>query len=131
MREKFRQHQIITDIASGINFKRKGLHTILELSSKGVLQGGTVVVAYRDRLARFAFELVERILQLHGVQIMVLHEEMEGSENKELIEDLLAIINVYNSQNNGKRKYSEEKGRPSKEKASGQQVSENQIVTVS
>ena len=131
MQKKFPQHQIITDIASGINFKRKGLHSILEMSSKGVLQGGTVVVAYRDRLARFAFELVERILQLHGVKIVVLHEEMESSENGELVEDLLSIVNVFNCRINGKRKYGKDKEKQRKEETSCQQMPENQTISVS
>ncbi|KAF5829763.1 Resolvase [Dunaliella salina] len=109
MQGKFPNHQIISDIGSGLNFKRKGLQTILEMSSKGLLAGGSVVVSYRDRISRFAFELVERILQLHGVQLMVLHEEMEGSEHGELVEDLLAIINVFNCRINGKRKYKEKR----------------------
>ncbi|KAF5827400.1 hypothetical protein DUNSADRAFT_712 [Dunaliella salina] len=115
MQEKFPGYQIISDIGSGLNFKRKGLQTILELSSKGLLTGGTVVAAFRDRISRFAFELVERIFQLHGVQIMVLHQEMEGSEHGELVEDLLAIINVFNCRINGKRKYKEKRKSQSEE----------------
>jgi len=55
MQEKFPEHKIITDIGSGLNFRRKGLQTALELASKGRVS--EVVVAYRDRLCRFAFEL--------------------------------------------------------------------------
>lgn len=103
MQQQFPGYTIITDIASGINFKRKGLRTILELASKGTVS--EVVVAYRDRLCRFAFELVEWVLQLHGVKLVVLHPSMESSKQAELAEDLLAIINVFNCRVNGKRKY--------------------------
>jgi len=68
-----------------------------------------VVVAYRDRLCRFAFELVEWILQLHGVELLVLHQNVESSGQSELAEDLLAIINVFNCRVNGKRKYTKRK----------------------
>jgi putative resolvase len=103
MQHKFPSHKIITDIGSGINFKRRGLSTILELSSKGMV--AEVVVAYRDRLCRFAFELVQGVLQLHGTQLVVLHQEVDSSGQTELAEDLLAIINVFNCRVNGKRKY--------------------------
>lgn len=103
MRKHFPQHTIVTDIASGINFKRRGLRSIMALASKGAVS--QVVVAYRDRLCRFAFELVEWILQLHGVELVVLNQEVDAGGNSELAEDLLAIINVFNCRVNGRRKY--------------------------
>mmetsp|Transcript_4760 Transcript_4760/g.14411 ORF Transcript_4760/g.14411 Transcript_4760/m.14411 type:complete len:223 (-) Transcript_4760:1392-2060(-) len=103
MQDKFPDHKIITDIGSGINFKRPGLRAILELSGKGVVS--EVVVAYRDRLCRFAFDLIEWILRTNGVKLMVLNESLEGSEQSELAEDLLSIITVFNCKIIGKRKY--------------------------
>ena len=107
MQKRFPDAKIITDIASGINFKRKGLRTILELSSKGIVS--EVVVAYRDRLCRFSFELIEWFLQLYGVKLVVLNQAMEtdgsNSTNNELVEDILAIINVFNCRINGQRRY--------------------------
>ena len=103
MQSKFPEHQIVTDIASGINFKRKGLRSILELACKGMLS--EVVVAYRDRLCRFAFELVEWFFQLNKVKLVVLNQSLDASEQSELAEDLLAIINVFNCRINGKGKY--------------------------
>ena len=111
MQQQFPSYRIVTDIGSGINFKRKGLRDILELSTKGMVS--EVVVAYRDRLCRFAFELFEWLFQLHGVRLVVLNKSLEGSEQGELAEDLLAIINVFNCRVNGKRKYNK-KGQDSK-----------------
>jgi predicted site-specific integrase-resolvase len=107
MQNKFPNHTIMYDIGSGINFNRKSLRTILELSSKGLVK--EVVVAYRDRLCRFAFELCQWFFHLHGVKLMVLNETMDSSANSELAEDLLAIINVFNCRVNGKRKYKTKK----------------------
>ncbi|MGD1716379.1 recombinase family protein [Hydrocoleum sp. CS-953] len=49
--------EVIKDIASGLNFKRKGLIAILDR----ILQGDklTIIVACRDRLTRFGFELIQ------------------------------------------------------------------------
>jgi predicted site-specific integrase-resolvase len=107
MSEKYPQHRIISDIGSGINFKRKGFRTMLELACKGHIE--EIVVAYRDRMCRFAFELVEWILQTNGVKLVVLHKNLESSGQSELAEDLLSIINVFNCRVNGKRKYKKEK----------------------
>lgn len=103
MRERFPNHRVIHDVGSGINFKRRGLRAILEMACKGTVS--QVVVAYRDRLCRFAFELVEWVLRTHGVELLVLNESVESSGQAELAEDLLAIINVFNCRVNGKRKY--------------------------
>jgi len=109
MREQFPGHQIIQDIGSGINFKRTGLRSILEMASKGLIR--EVVVAYRDRLCRFAFELVEWVLLTNGVKLVVLNQGVESSENSELAEDLLSIINVFNCRVNGRRKYKSTKAK--------------------
>lgn len=103
MQERFPSHKIITDIGSGINFKRKGLRTLLELAHSGTIS--EVVVAYKDRLCRFAFELLEWIFQFNGVKLVVLHQSLESSGQAELAEDLLSIINVFNCRVNGRRKY--------------------------
>jgi excisionase family DNA binding protein len=131
MQEKFPDHKIITDIGSGINFRRKGLRTILELSSKGAVS--QVVVAYRDRLCRFAFELLEWIFHLHEVKLVVLNQEMDSSGNNELAEDLLAIINVFNCRVNGKRKYKKgtEKQIDKKQETESQHISESGSETYS
>ena len=126
MQQKFPNHRIITDIGSGINFKRRGLLTLLELSSKGLVS--EVVVAYRDRLCRFAFELVERVLQLHGTQLVVLHQEMDSSGHNELAEDLLAIINVFNCRVNGKRKY--KKNEETKEETTRQLLQKDSTASI-
>lgn len=107
MQEQFPGYQIITDIGSGINWKRKGLRSILDLANKRLIQ--KVVVAYRDRLCRFAFELIEWLLQQNQVELLVLNSSMESGQDTELAEDLLAIINVFNCRFNGRRKYKSKK----------------------
>src|SRR6266542_2052543 len=69
---QFPNHCLISDIGSGINFKRSGLRSLLERSSHGLVK--EVVVAHRDRLCRFAFDLLEFVFKLNGTKIMVLSE---------------------------------------------------------
>lgn len=119
MQSRYPDYRIITDIGSGINFKRPGFRTILELSTKHLVS--EVVVAYRDRLCPFAFELVEWLLSTNGVELVVLNKNLESSGQTELAEDLLAIINVFNCRVNGKRKY-ERKDKKEQAKEDGQTV---------
>ena len=107
LRVKYPDHIVITDVASGINWKRKGLKTVLELADKGDIN--EVVVAARDRLCRFAFELVEHVLSMRDVQVTVL-DSPELSPEQELSDDLLSIVQIFCCRRNGKRRYSSKTG---------------------
>jgi len=102
LRERFPAHRVISDVGSGINFKRKGFKRILEGVFKGNIK--EVVVAKRDRFTRFGFELFEWIFQQHGAQLICVETEDEEPEN-ELTEDLMSIITVFSARYYGKRKY--------------------------
>ena len=102
-RNKFPTHVLVTDVGSGINWKRKGLTTILDKAMHGDIS--EVVVAHRDRLCRFAFELLEWIFKRNGVKLVVLNEEKDHSSDKDLTDDILSIIHVYSNRKIGKRRY--------------------------
>ena len=105
LKSKYPDYRIIQDIGSGINWKRSGLKTILELAMQKKLE--TVVVAHRDRLCRFAFELIQWILEKNEVKLVVLNESICSTE-QELAEDLLSIIHVFSCKQMGKRWYKKE-----------------------
>jgi len=105
LQSKYPDYRIIEDIGSGINWKRGGLKTILELAMQNKLD--TVVVAHKDRLCRFAFELVQWILESNNVKLVVLDESVCSTE-QELAEDLLSIIHVFSCKQMGKRRYKKE-----------------------
>lgn len=101
MRAQFPTHKVITDVGSGINFKRKGLRTLLDEAQRGRIR--QVVVAHRDRLCRFAFELVEWILAKGGATLLVQNGKQDLQQ--EFSEDLLAIVHVFSCRFNGMRRY--------------------------
>jgi len=100
---KYAAYTSLQDIGSGINFKRKGLRKILESCLQGNI--GEVVIAYRDRLCRFAFELIKIIIEGAGGFITVINDENHKSSEQELSEDLLSIIQIYCCKSMGKRRY--------------------------
>lgn len=102
-RFEYPNHTIISDIGSGINWKRKGLKTILELSMQGHLE--SVIVYHKDRLARFAVELIEYIFTVNGTKLIIVNNEAEKSTEQELAEDLLSIVHIYSCRKMGKRRY--------------------------
>ncbi|NEN95064.1 MAG: IS607 family transposase [Moorea sp. SIO3I7] len=98
----FPEAEIIKDIGSGLNYKRKGLRAILERIVRG--DQLTIVVACRDRLTRFGFEIIEYLVGLNGGKILVL-DNPESCPESELTADLLSIIHVFSCRVHGLRKY--------------------------
>ena len=92
--------EVISDIGSGINYKRKGLLELLErIMSDEVSK---VVVLYKDRLSRFGFELIEYVASLHECEIEII-DNTQKTEKEELVEDLVQIITVFSCKLQGKR----------------------------
>jgi excisionase family DNA binding protein len=101
-RPEYASYTVIQDIGSGINWKRKGLSTILDRCIQRDV--GEVVVAHRDRLSRFAFDLVESIVKKAGGRITVL-DNIGKTTEEELSEDLMSIVHIFNCRQQGKRSY--------------------------
>jgi len=103
MKEKYPNHRIIKDIGSGINFKRKGLLEIIDLAITGKLN--EIVIAYKDRLCRFGYELIEYIVKKYSNGKITVLNKIENSPQEEIVKDLVQIINVFSVRINGLRKY--------------------------
>lgn len=102
LRCRYPDHEVIEDIGSGLNFKRKGLQALLDAILSGDV--GEVVVAHRDRLCRFGFELLESLANKHNCRLVVL-DNTALSPQAELVQDLLAILHVFSSRLYGLRRY--------------------------
>jgi len=65
-----------------------------------------LIVAYKDRLTRFGFELIEDLIKEYSNGEIIIENEKEEKEPKEeLVDDVLQILNVYTAKMNGLRKY--------------------------
>ena len=102
MRDLYPDAQVVTDVAGGLNWKRQGLLSILERLHRG--DKLTLVVAHRDRLARFGFELIEWLVQQNGGSVLVLNQP-DASPESELTGDLLAILHTFSCRMHGLRRY--------------------------
>lgn len=72
------------EVASGMNDNRKELWKAID--SKPT----RIIVENKDRLTRFGFNYLERLLQKQGTEIVVINESEEDKED--LIKDLCSII---------------------------------------
>ncbi|AIS53286.1 integrase [Thermoanaerobacter kivui] len=96
------QYEVIHEIASGVNENRRGLLKLLNKIKRGEVE--KVVIEYPDRLARFGFEYLKFFMESFGVELIVLNgKENEEDTNKELAEDLIAIVTSFAARIYGQR----------------------------
>ena len=94
------QFEIIEDIGSGINYKKKGLQLLLtKINNREISK---VVVLYKDRLVRFGYEIIEYLCEINGIDIEII-DNTEYSKEQELTDDLIQIITVFANRLYGQR----------------------------
>ena len=98
--------ETITEIGGGMDFSRKKLMQMVTDIICGEI--GTVIIAHKDRLARFGFDLVDNIAKQYGCEIIVVNKE-ELSPQQEMVEDLMSIIHTFSCRLYGLRKYKKAK----------------------
>jgi len=104
MKNKYPNHKIIKDIGSGLNYNRKGLQELLEAGIRGEIE--EVIIAYKDRLTRFGYEMIEWIISKYSNgKIIIENKEEEETPQQEIVRDIMSIMNVYVAKINGLRKY--------------------------
>jgi predicted site-specific integrase-resolvase len=94
--------EVITEIGSGLNFRRRKLNAILERIISGDIQ--CLVVAHKDRLARFGFDLIEWLCEKFDCKLVVLYQQ-KYSPQAELVQDMLSVVHCFSSRVYGLRKY--------------------------
>ena len=96
----------VEEIGGGLNFKRKKFLNLIEEAIAGKIE--IIVIAHKDRLCRFAFDLIEQLLRKRGCQIVVANAE-SMSPRAELVEDLMAVVHCFSCRLYGSRSYRKEK----------------------
>ena len=107
MTEKFPNHEILYDIGSGINFNRPNLNKIINYGIKNELE--ELAIAYKDRLCRIGYELIEKILIENSNTNIIIEKDEIKSPEEELTNDLIEIITVFSSKLYGIRSYKSKK----------------------
>ncbi|WP_257296133.1 IS607 family transposase [Endozoicomonas sp. YOMI1] len=98
--------QVIRDLGSGMNYRKKGLNQLLELIMKRQIT--RLVLTHKDRLLRFGAELVFSLCEIQGIEIVIIHKgdqpSFEGAgQPEELANDVLEIITVFSARLYGSR----------------------------
>ena len=75
------------EVASGMNDSRKQLWKMIDSSPS------IIVIENKDRLTRFGFEYLSRLLDKQGTKIIVINEST--TDEQDLIRDLVSIITSF------------------------------------
>lgn len=103
IKKKYPNYQVLTDIGSGINPNRKNFKTLLDKILDGTVK--EIVVAHKDRLSRFSFDIIQFICRKFGTKLIIINEKEDKEPTEELTDDLMSVITVFSARYYGRRKY--------------------------
>jgi len=90
--------EVITDMGSGLNEKRKGFLRLRLLDRALHNEMGKVLVLHEDRLTRFGFDALKKVFEGHGTTIEVLNQTDVKPPQQELVEDPITIISHFSGE---------------------------------
>ena len=92
----------IREIGGGLNFNRRYFLRILDAVIHGRMK--RLIVAHRDRLCRFGFEMIEHLCRTHDCDLVVMNQESLSPE-QEMVQDMLSIVHCFSARLYGLRNY--------------------------
>ena len=98
---------IISDLGSGLNFKKKGLNKLINFVISG--QVDSIYLTHKERLMRFGSELFFNICSYFGTKIIILNTVENKSFESTLAEDVIELMTVFSAKLYGKRSHKNKK----------------------
>ena len=98
---------IISDLGSGLNFKKKGLNKLINFVISG--QVDSIYLTHKERLMRFGSELFFNICSYFGTKIIILNTVENKSFESTLAEDIIELMTVFSAKLYGKRSHKNKK----------------------
>lgn len=100
--------EIIADLGSGMNYKKKGLVRLIKLLSSSQID--RLVITHKDRLLRFGSELIFTLCEIYGCEVIVINKPTESTFDsddcrEDLAQDVLEIITVFSARLYGSRSH--------------------------
>lgn len=94
--------KVYEDIKSGMTLDRKGFMELLDdVMQKRI---SVVYIAYKDRLARLSYDLVEKLFNDNGVRIEIINSCENKTLEQELFEDIMQTIHSFSMKMYSKRR---------------------------
>lgn len=95
--------EIISDLGSGMNYKKKGLVKLIKLLCSHQID--RLVITHKDRLLRFGSELIFALCEIFGCEVIIINKSSESTFEEDLTQDVLEIITVFSARLYGSRSH--------------------------
>ena len=99
---RFNNIKLISDLGSGLNFKKSGLNQLLQLILTQQIQ--TLIINHKDRLLRFGSELIFKLCEFYHIKVIIL-EDKSLSFEESLTHDVIELMTVFCAKLYGKRSH--------------------------
>lgn len=93
----------ISDLGSGLNYKKKGLISLLNLILSGKVN--SLIINHKDRLLRFGSELIFHLCHHMKVRVFILETPSSFSFEQQLSSDVIELMTVFCAKLYGKRSH--------------------------
>ena len=87
--------EIIQDLGSGLNYRKKGLNQLLEMILHKKIK--RLVLTHKDRLLRFGAELIFAMCEIQNIEIVIINKGEQPTFEEELAKDVIEIITVFSA----------------------------------
>ncbi len=99
--------EVIKDLGSGMNYKKKGLVRLIKLICTNQVE--RLVLSHKDRLLRFGSDLIFMLCENFGTEVVIINRSEDSSFEEDLTADVLEIITVFSARLYGSRSHKNKK----------------------
>jgi putative resolvase len=99
--------EIIQDLGSGMNYKKKGLIRLIKLITS--YQVERLVLTHKDRLLRFGSDLIFTLCEQFGTEVIIINRSDDSTFEEDLASDVMEIITVFSARLYGSRSHKNKK----------------------
>lgn len=97
------EFEIIQDLGSGMNYKKKGLIRLIKLITSYQVQ--RLVLTHKDRLLRFGSDLIFTLCEILSTEVIIINRSDDSTFEEDLAADVLEIITVFSARLYGSRSH--------------------------
>lgn len=94
--------EFLEEVGGGLNFKRPIFLKVIDRIVAGEVS--QLILAHKDRLARFGFDLLSHLCRTHKCELLVI-DSQQLSPEVEMTQDLMTIVHCFSSRLYGLRNY--------------------------
>lgn len=99
--EHLYNYEVIQDLGSGMNFKKRGLCKVIRMIVTGQVE--KLILTHKDRLLRFGSELIFELCKFFHTEIICIDADVRSNDNENLAQDVIELMTVFSARLYGKR----------------------------